>query len=201
MNKNIKNVAEIMINGGIAVFPTDTVYGLGAVPLKKSIEKIYEIKKRDFSKKIIALINDISNLNEMIDETSENMDKISPVLREYWPGELTVIFKADRKFTRKFDEELGTIGVRIPKNKTALEIIKNAGGIVLTTSANISGENPVTRLNSLNKEIREKADCVIEDESTLTGKPSTIVKYENGEIELLRKGNVPIENIKKLMKG
>ncbi len=201
MNKNIKNVAEIMINGGIAVFPTDTVYGLGAVPLKKSIEKIYEIKKRDFSKKIIALINDISNLNEMIDETSENMDKISPVLREYWPGELTVIFKADRKFTRKFDEELDTIGVRIPKNKTALEIIKNAGGIVLTTSANISGENPVTRLNSLNKEIREKVDCVIEDESTLTGKPSTIVKYENGEIELLRKGNVPIENIKKLMKG
>ena len=201
MNKNIKNVAEIMINGGIAVFPTDTVYGLGAVPLKKSIEKIYEIKKRDFSKKIIALINDISNLNEMIDETSENMDKISPVLREYWPGELTVIFKADRKFTRKFDEELETIGVRIPKNKTALEIIKTAGGIVLTTSANISGENPVTRLNSLNKEIREKADCVIEDESTLTGKPSTIVKYENGEIELLRKGNVSIENIKKLMKG
>jgi len=201
MNKNIKNVAEIMINGGIAVFPTDTVYGLGAVPLKKSIEKIYEIKKRDFSKKIIALINDISNLNEMIDETSENMDKISPVLREYWPGELTVIFKADRKFTRKFDEELETIGVRIPKNETALEIIKNAGGIVLTTSANISGENPVTRLNSLNKEIREKADCVIEDESTLTGKPSTIVKYENGEIELLRKGNVSIENIKKLMKG
>lgn len=201
MNKNIKNVAEIMINGGIAVFPTDTVYGLGAVPLKKSIEKIYEIKKRDFSKKIIALINDISNLNEMIDETSENMDKISPVLREYWPGELTVIFKADRKFTRKFDEELETIGVRIPKNETALEIIKNAGGIVLTTSANISGENPVTRLNSLNKEIREKADCVIEDESALTGKPSTIVKYENGEIELLRKGNVPIENIKKLMKG
>lgn len=201
MNKNIKNVAEIMKNGGIAVFPTDTVYGLGAVPLKKSIEKIYEIKKRDFSKKIIALINDISNLNEMIDETSENMDKISPVLREYWPGELTVIFKANRKFTRKFDEELETIGVRIPKNETALEIIKNAGGIVLTTSANISGENPVTRLNSLNKEIREKADCVIEDESTLTGKPSTIVKYENGEIELLRKGNVPIENIKKLMKG
>lgn len=201
MNKNIKNVAEIMINGGIAVFPTDTVYGLGAVPLKKSIEKIYEIKKRDFSKKIIALINDISNLNEMIDETSENMDKISPVLREYWPGELTVIFKADRKFTQKFDEELDTIGVRIPKNETALEIIKNAGGIVLTTSANISGENPVTRLNSLNKEIREKADCVIEDESTLTGKPSTIVKYENGEIELLRKGNVSIENIKKLMKG
>ena len=201
MNKNIKNVAEIMKNGGIAVFPTDTVYGLGAVPLKKSIEKIYEIKKRDFSKKIIALINDISNLNEMIDETSENMDKISLVLREYWPGELTVIFKADRKFTRKFDEELETIGVRIPKNETALEIIKNAGGIVLTTSANISGENPVTRLNSLNKEIREKADCVIEDESTLTGKPSTIVKYENGEIELLRKGNVPIENIKKLMKG
>lgn len=201
MNKNIKNVAEIMRNGGIAVFPTDTVYGLGAVPLKKSIEKIYEIKKRDFSKKIIALINDISNLNEMIDETSENMDKISPVLREYWPGELTVIFKANRKFTRKFDEELETIGVRIPKNETALEIIKNAGGIVLTTSANISGENPVTRLNSLNKEIREKADCVIEDESTLTGKPSTIVKYENGEIELLRKGNVPIKNIKKLMKG
>ncbi|BBM35719.1 L-threonylcarbamoyladenylate synthase [Pseudoleptotrichia goodfellowii] len=201
MNNEIKKVTEILLEGGVAVFPTDTVYGIGTLPREKSVRKIYEIKKRDFSKKIIALIDDISRLDKIISETFENIEKILPVLEKFWPGELTVIFKANTEFTSKFDKELETIGVRIPKNETALDIIKNTGGILLTTSANISGEEAVTELDKLSKEIREKADYVIGDNSKLTGKPSTIIKYENGNIGLLRKGNISSEDIKKAMKG
>ncbi|MDO5089561.1 MAG: L-threonylcarbamoyladenylate synthase [Leptotrichiaceae bacterium] len=201
MDNDIKTAAEILRDGGVVVFPTDTVYGIGAIPEERAVKKIYEIKKRDFSKKIIALIDEISRLNELINVSDKNFKKIFPVLEKFWPGELTVIFKADMKFVEKFDGKSETLGVRIPKNRTALEIIKRAGGRVLTTSANISGENPVTRLSEINKEIIDKADYIIGGEMQLTGVPSTIIKYENGKVTLLREGNVILNEIKKLMKG
>lgn len=192
----IQNAVNILKKGGVAIFPTDTVYGIGTLPEKEYVEKIYKIKKRDFSKKIIALISDKKILSELIDETDENMKKIENTLEKYWPGELTVIFRANQNFTKNFDKNMETIGIRIPKNKTALEIIKKSGGVLLTTSANISGENAVTKAKSLSKELLKNVDAVVQNENTeLTGKPSTIVKYENGKFSLLREGNVSFTEI------
>ena len=126
-------------NGGIVVFPTDTVYGIGAIPEKESLNKIYKIKHRDFSKKIIALISNNDVLKSIIDEREEDLSKIQKILQFYWPGELTVIFKANKEFINKFDETMETIGVRIPKSKIALELIEKVGGVLLTSSANLSG--------------------------------------------------------------
>lgn len=192
----IQNAVNILKKGGVAIFPTDTVYGIGTLPEKEYVEKIYKIKKRDFSKKIIALISDKKILSELIDETDENMKKIENTLEKYWPGELTVIFRANQNFTKNFDKNMETIGIRIPKNKTALEIIKKSGGVLLTTSANISGENAVTKAKSLSEELLKNVDTVVPNENTeLTGKPSTIVKYENGKLSLLREGNVSFTEI------
>ena len=192
----IQDTVNILKNGGVAIFPTDTVYGIGTLPEKKYVEKIYKIKKRDFSKKIIALISDKKILPELINETDKNIKKIENILEKYWPGELTVIFQANQNFTKNFDESMKTIGIRIPKNKTALKIIKNAGGVLLTTSANISGENAVTKVETLSKELLKNVDIVVPNKnSELTGKPSTIVKYENGELSLLREGNISFEEI------
>ena len=187
----IEKAIKILRNGGVAVFPTDTVYGIGSLPEKKAVEKIYKIKKRDF-KEI---------LKDLVNETEENMEKISKILNEYWPGELTVIFRANCNFTRKFDENMETVGIRIPKNKIALEIIKESGGILLTSSANISGESSVKKIEDLSEELLKNVDIVIpNEESELTGKPSTIVKFENGEITLLREGNILFEEIVKKLK-
>ena len=192
----IQNAVNILKKGGVAIFPTDTVYGIGTLPEKKYVEKIYKIKKRDFSKKIIALISDKKILPELINETDKNIKKIENILEKYWPGELTIIFQANQNFTKNFDESMKTIGIRIPKNKTALEIIKNAGGVLLTTSANISGENAVTKVEKLSEELLKNVDIVFPNKnSELTGKPSTIVKYENGELSLLREGNISFEEI------
>ncbi|BBM53424.1 Sua5/YciO/YrdC/YwlC family protein [Leptotrichia trevisanii] len=192
----IQDTVNILKNGGVAIFPTDTVYGIGTLPEKKYVEKIYKIKKRDFSKKIIALISDKKILPELINETDKNIKKIENILEKYWPGELTVIFQVNQNFTKNFDESMKTIGIRIPKNKTALEIIKNAGGVLLTTSANISGENAVTKVEKLSEKLLKNVDIVVPNKnSELTGKPSTIVKYENGELSLLREGNISFEEI------
>ena len=129
------------------------------------------------------------------------MKKFSKIFDECWPGELTVIFRANCDFTKKFDEKMKTIGIRIPKNKIALEIIEKSGGVVLTTSANISGESAVKRIEDLSKELIKNVDIIISNEkSELTGKPSTIVKFENGGLTLLREGNILFEEIVKKLK-
>ena len=201
LKNNINDIVEILKKGGVAIFPTDTVYGIGALPNKESLRRLYKMKKRDFSKKIIALIDNPDKLKVLTSETEENIDRIKKVIEECWPGELTIIFKANEEFTEKFDSGLKTVGIRIPKNRTAIDIIKNTGGIVLTTSANISGEKSVTDIKDISEVLLEEVDGIITDSSRLTGVPSTIIKYEEGKIELLREGNIDIEKIKKLMKG
>lgn len=186
-------------NGGVVVFPTDTVYGIGAIPEKESLNKIYKIKHRDFSKKIIALISSNDVLKSIIDEREEDLSKIQKILQFYWPGELTVIFKANKEFINKFDKTMETIGVRIPKSKIALELIEKVGGILLTSSANLSGGKTVINMEDIDTAIINKVDIVIEAEENLTGIPSTIIKYENGKISLLREGNIKFENILKLI--
>ena len=186
-------------NGGVVVFPTDTVYGIGAIPEKESLNKIYKIKHRDFSKKIIALISNNDVLKSIIDEREEDLSKIQKILQFYWPGELTVIFKANKEFINKFDKTMETIGVRIPKSKIALNLIEKVGGILLTSSANLSGGKTVINMEDIDTAIINKVDIVIEAEENLTGIPSTIIKYENGKISLLREGNIKFENILKLI--
>ena len=82
--KNIiqENIIQVIKNGGVVVFPTDTVYGIGALPQKEPVEKIYKIKKRDFSKKIIALISDKKILKDLVQESCENMSKINKILEK-----------------------------------------------------------------------------------------------------------------------
>lgn len=186
-------------NGGVVVFPTDTVYGIGAIPEKESLNKIYKIKHRDFSKKIIALISNNDVLKSIIDEREEDLSKIQKILQFYWPGELTVIFKANKEFINKFDETMETIGVRIPKSKIALELIEKVGGVLLTSSANLSGGKTVINMEDIDTAIINEVDIIIESEENLTGIPSTIIKYENGEFSLLREGNIKFENILKLI--
>lgn len=199
--EEIAMAVNFLKNWGVVVFPTDTVYGIWALPDEIAVEKLYQIKKRDYSKKIIALIDDRSRLAEIIDEKPDFLQKITPVLEKFWPWELTVIFRAKLDFTKKFDQWLSTIWVRIPRNQTALDIIRWAGGIVLTTSANISWEPSITSLEKLSPQIREEIDMEISDTSTLTGTPSTIILYEDWEIRLLREGNISLEEIRKVFDG
>lgn len=197
--KDIELAVKVLNKMGVIIFPTDTVYGMGSLPNKDSIVRIYKIKKRDFSKKIIALVDKYDRIFEIIDETEENVKKIFKVLQKFWPGELTIVFKAKRDFVNTFDDEMETIGIRIPKNETALEIIKNVGGIVLTTSANISGENGVSEIHDINEELLKKVDFVVKEKQKLTGIPSTIIKYENGKFSLLREGSIILDDVEKLV--
>ena len=202
-NDQINRAVNALKQKGVIIYPTDTVYGIGVLPDRDAIEKLYKIKKRDKSKKLIALIADISVINEIMDSINElnsDVEILKKIASIYWPGDLTVVIKAKKEITKIIeinDDESNdsTIGVRIPNNPVALEIIKQSGGMVLTTSANFAGENPAKEYEDLNKDLADQVDYVVHGSNGSSGIPSTIIKIFNNEISVIRDGNVHMEEI------
>ncbi|MCP1223673.1 L-threonylcarbamoyladenylate synthase [Sebaldella sp. S0638] len=193
--ESVLGIINCLKKNGIAIFPTDTVYGIGAVYNNpEGINRIFDIKHRDRSKPIIALISDIKYLGELVDLENENLENILEITGKYWPGELTVVFDRSKYNVAKDN----TIGVRIPGNKILLEIIESCGGIVFTTSANISGEKSPAKIEDISYDILEKTDYILDGGPILNGVPSTVIKYSGGEISILREGNIKTEEILKL---
>ena len=193
--ESVLGVINCLKNNGVAIFPTDTVYGIGAVYNNPAgIDRIYGLKHRDRNKPIIALISSIGYLDKLIDLKKENPENILEITEKYWPGELTVVFDNSRYNVA----EDNTIGVRIPGNKMLLEIIESCGGIVFTTSANLSGEKSPVKIEEIACDILEKTDFILDGGPIFNGVPSTVIKYSGGGISILREGNIKAEEILKL---
>lgn len=224
IENDIKRSVEVLKKGGLVIFPTDTVYGLGVIPCKNSLQKIYSIKKRSPEKKIIALVSSkdkcIELLSDKILKNENELKKIYKIMEKFFPGDLTIICESNRKFTSQFDENMDTIGIRMPNNNTALKIIEGAGGIVFTTSANISGDISPVIFDDINCELIEKVDYVVKNnkseenkfkeindnidknishisQNKKVKKPSTIVSLVGGDLKILREGNISIDDILK----
>ena len=202
--KIIESAVKSLEEKGVIIFPTDTVYGLGTYYANpEGIEKIYEIKKRDKKKALVALISNKKYLDRLIDP-----EDMTPVVKEiigkYWPGELTIIFNALKTFySDSFGALAGltTIGIRIPKNETALKIIEEAGGILFVTSANISGEENPDSIKKISFDVLKKVDFIVnEGKLSSVGIPSTILRVSGNSFEILREGNVKKEEIQKFFK-
>ena len=206
-NDQINRAVNALKRKGVIIYPTDTVYGIGVLPDRNAIEKLYEIKKRDKSKKLIALIADISTINEVMDSTdgsSGDIEILEKIASVYWPGDLTVVIKAKKEITKIIeinDDESNdsTIGVRIPNNPIALEIIRQSGGIVLTTSANFTGENPVKEYEDLNRDLADQVDYVVHGTNVSRVSPLTIIKIYNKKISIIRDGSLHMEEIMERM--
>lgn len=200
-DSSVREAAEILKNGGTVVFPTDTVYGLGTSFYSlEGIEKIYKIKKREADKPLIALISDTKYLDKLIDPEYFHIQDIKKITEKYWPGELTIIFKANKNVPENAVSNGNTIGIRIPKNEISLKIIENSGGIVFTTSANISGEVSPAKIEDISNEILENVDLVLDNGNLNNGVPSTIIKYINRELSVIREGNIKKEEVLNLFR-
>lgn len=184
--ENLLLAKEILLGGRPIIFPTDTVYGIGAIPTKKAVDEIYRLKKRDKSKKIIALVSSIDKIYDIAEDIDEN------IINHFMPGALTVIFRAKPKM---YDIVGETIGVRIPDSKLILELIESVGGILMTSSANISGNPPAKTVSELSKDLVENVECILTSDQILTGIPSTIISYIDKKYALIREGEIPFEKI------
>ena len=191
--EGIKKTSEIINEGGIAIFPTDTVYGIGCDPYnKKSIKKIYEIKSRDTTKLVPVLTYSKETAAKIahIDEFTEK------VIEKFWPGPLTIILKLTDVNLKKSLNLKNKIAIRVPNHKCTLELLKECNFLV-GTSANISGCPPYTDPDECFKKL-QNYDIFV-DGGTITSKAvSTIIEIENKKIRIIREGYLTKEEIMRL---
>jgi L-threonylcarbamoyladenylate synthase len=188
--EGIEKIFQIIKKGGIVVFPTDTVYGIGCNPYNaNAVEKIYEIKSREKIKSLPVLAYSLDTVKKIarIDTFTEK------IIKKYWPGPLTVILELTDKKLKKSLNLDNKIAVRIPDSKCTLKILEKCG-LLVGTSANISGSPPSTDPKECLKNITNYD--IFLNGGTITSKgESTIIEIENEEIKIIRKGVLKKEEI------
>lgn len=194
-NQKIKETAEKIKKGGIVVFPTETVYGIGTNALNaEAVKKLYQIKERPLNKPISLLVNSI----EMIEKIAKDISEIEyKIIKRFFPGPLTIILNKKDIVPNIVTSNQKTVGIRMPENEIALKLIEYAGIPLATPSANISGKPSGTEIKDIIKELGEKVDCYIDGGKSKLGLASTIVQVVNGEPKILRQGFITEEQIKK----
>ena len=186
----MKECVDIIKNGGIVIFPTDTVYGIGCnVFNENAIKKIFEIKNREYNKPINVLCSNIKDIHNMALELKE---KEKEIIDKYMPGACTLIVNKKKEISNLLTAGLNTVGLRIPDNNIAIELISKCGIPIATTSANISGKMDNVEIGNIFEEFRDKVDIIIDGGKSKIGVPSTIVEVERDKIKVLRQGNLKI---------
>lgn len=187
-----------VISGELIVYPTDTVYGVGTVIDKEdSLKMLYKVKGRSFSSPLIALVSDKKNVNR-IAYVDKNKEKIEKLMDNFWPGALTIILDKKKNVPSIMVSGGSSIGVRMPDHPMALEIIEVCGGILATTSANISGEPSPKSFLEISKKLKEKIGLLVDGGSCPIGIESTIIDMRKEPV-ILRDGGIKKEDIEKII--
>ena len=189
-DKGIRKSVEIIENGGVIIFPTDTVYAIGCNPYDaNAVKKIYEIKSREKIKSLPVLASSIEIVKQIsiIDEFTEK------IIKKYWPGPLTLILKLKDKNLKESLNLEDKIAVRIPNSVCTLKLL-NKCNLLVGTSANVSGDSSFTDPQECMKNVKNYDIFV--DGGTITSKgESTIIEIENEKIHVIREGALKKEDI------
>lgn len=190
LNDVINSTSSVLNNGGVIIYPTDTIYGIGCNALNsKSVDKIFTIKERDSSKPMLMLINNQQMLSNFVDDISIYANKI---ITKYWPGSVTLIFQANKSVPKNLLSEDGKIAFRWINNLFCNSIIEATGNPLISTSANISGQNSSNNFSELLKLFSSKVDLLIEG-PTNSNISSTIIDTTISPPKILRQGDLFID--------
>ena len=203
--KDIKNIAEyskletagqIIRNGGLVLFPTETVYGLGANGLDaEAVKKIYVAKGRSSDNPLILHISDIEMLGKIAKDISDIEFKL---MNAFWPGPFTIILNKTDLVPSVVAGGLDTVGVRMPSNEIARNLIKFADVPIAAPSANISGRPSGTNVEDIYQELGDKVDYIIDGGDCNIGVESTVVRVVDGIPHILRPGKITAEEIQEI---
>ena len=187
-------------SGELIIYPTDTVYGLGAIiSNEESINNIYFAKSRSFNSPLIALLSSVDKVDEVAEVSVEDRELLNKLAKAFWPGALTVILRKKDYIPEIMVSGGNTIGVRIPNLDLAIKIIDLAGGVLATTSANISGEPSPKSYEELSEAIKSKVNLLIDGGKCKLGEVSTIIDLTKKVPKILRKGAITTEEIEKII--
>ena len=187
----ITSALEILLSGGLVAFPTDTVYGVGALAFhEKAIEQIYIAKDRPMDKAIPILIGDNEDLSKVADEIPIFAMKL---IDRFWPGPLTVLVPKKPTLPDGVSAT-STVGVRVPDHDIARALLRLAGPMAVT-SANISGQPSPTTAAQVHAQLGGRIAMILDGGDTPGGVPSTLVDCTGADIQVLREGPITKEQL------
>lgn len=193
-SRALEETINAIQHGGVVAFPTDTVYGLGAsLRYPDALARIYDIKGRDSAKPLPVLLSSIDRLS-VVTELPDA--RVLALLREFWPGGLTIALPARPGIPREVVHRDGTVGVRVPDHSIALMLCDRAGGALATTSANRSGEPPACSADEIAEQLGDSIDVVLHGGYAPCGEPSTVIRVDDARIAVIRHGSIEPERIR-----
>ena len=184
MEKEIVNALKVMKDGGIILYPSDTIWGIGCDATNdKAVKKIYELKKRAKSKALIILIAEYANMYKLLDQVSPNAFKY---MHESKPT--TVIFDNIKNISKDAIATDGSAAVRLVKDKFCENLILKLGQPIVSTSANLSGRENPKKFSDISMELKDNVDYIVNlRQKEIMDSPSSIIKlYPNGKINSIR---------------
>jgi len=194
---SVEAAAETVRNGGVIVAPTETFYALvGSVFDAAVVERIFQMKERQGGKALPVIAADTATVssNFSVSEASRR------AMDAFWPGPLTLVLEPLNESLRHLQADDGTVAVRVSPNALISEVALGAGGLVTSTSANLSGGPAVTSLAELSPQVKERVDAMLDGGVTPGGVASTIARWQKDHWTIYREGPVSLSELDALMK-
>jgi L-threonylcarbamoyladenylate synthase len=192
LEARVRAAAEVLRRGGLVAYPTETFYGLGALARDAAaVARLARAKGRPDGKPLPLLAADRAQVEEVA--------ALGPVAARladaFWPGPLTLVLPAREGLPEAILAGTGTVGIRVPGSEVARALARAAGGAVVSTSANLSGEPPPSEAAALASGLVARLDAVLDGGRTPGGLPSTVVAIEGDGVRLVRAGAVPFGEV------
>jgi L-threonylcarbamoyladenylate synthase len=189
----ILKAASLIKKGGVVLFPTRCLYGLGAdVFNPEAVDRVFRIKQRPYNKPISVLIKDTNDLHILV----KNIPSAAKcIMKNFWPGQITIVFEAKNNISRNLTGGTGKIGIRFPEHPVALSLVKEVNSPITGTSANISGKVGCSAISDLDVQIAEKVDILLDAGPLKGGTGSTVIDVTTTFPTILREGYVSAKDI------
>ena len=195
MNSILYKAINALNNHQVIAFPTETVFGLGVFyDDKEAYELLNKIKNRREDKPYTMMIDDVNKISQY----ASIQDKYLPIIKKYMPGSLTILVNAKDNVPIYITHNTGVIGIRIPSNKEALDLLRFVNKPLLVPSANKADQKPALSEEEVKAIFKEEISVIVPGKIS-SGEPSTIIDLTGEEIKLIRKGPIPLEELNQLI--
>jgi L-threonylcarbamoyladenylate synthase len=186
--QGIKKAAQMVLQGGIIAFPTETFYGLAADVLNEAaLKKIFQVKKREEGKPLLLLIADKSWLNGLVQNISPLAERL---MNRFWPGPLTLVFNASAQLSPLLTADTGKIGIRLSPHPVTQALVQAVGRAITGTSANLSGQPGTLTAREVHQSMGESLDAVLDGGKTAGGPGSTVLDVSDPSPQIIREGMI-----------
>ena len=194
---SIARAVAILRAGGVIVYPTETVYGTGCDPFnRQAVDRIHDIKGRTNTKTMLL----IASSRRQVEDMTGPLDPVASALADrFWPGPLTIVFKPARELPPHLLGPTGGTGFRVSTDPVSTALAREFGGPVVSTSANRTGEPPLTTFEEARAQFNGLADMILPSAGKMSRVPSTVVDVTGGKPVVIRQGEIPHDRLSEVL--